>query len=69
MITPRELRTIERDLLSTFEDLVILQTRHKHGMPDSLFRTKVTARLKELLLVAQNTERASYNRDIMEDSK
>lgn len=64
MIAPSELRTLERDILKLFEDLVVLQIHNKQGMPDEIFNHKVTARVREIHEICQQIERNSYNRDL-----
>lgn len=64
MILNQEVKALEKDVLDFYEDLSLYTKRNPNGLPDKFFNHKVTARIRELLEVAQNMERASFNRDM-----
>lgn len=63
MIEPKELKRITKDVLEAFESFVVQENRFQNGMPDEVFQERITNRLKELVLVAENIERHSFNKD------
>lgn len=66
MIKSTELKTFEDDVLDFYEEVISLNTRYPGGIADQIFNHKITARLRELLEVARNIERASFNREAAE---
>lgn len=62
MILPSELEALEQDLDSLSEAVFLLRKNNPDGLPDKIFNHRVVSRCREILEVANNIERASFNR-------
>lgn len=69
MIEPSELQALEKDALATYEDVLRSVINYPKGMAGPIFRDRVIGRIEELLEVARNIHRVSYNRDLAGSEK
>ncbi len=56
MISPRELQTFERDVKEAYEEVMKQVFNFEIGMPEKVFRERITKRIDELATLCKNLE-------------